>query len=157
MSTKIEDLIRTFQITFDQNPWYGKSIMDVLKQVDYRKINNKPGGSPHSIAQLLKHMIAWRTFAIIRLDQDPGFLIEMNSEEDWSSLMIQSEKEWEELIQELKESQEKILEILKTKEEESLNQLMPESKYTFMNLVEGVIQHDVYHLGQIAMLNKMLS
>jgi hypothetical protein len=35
-----------------------------------------------------------------------------------------------------------------------LNELIPGERYTFYYLLHGVIQHNLYHAGQIAILKK---
>jgi len=49
----------------------------------------------------------------------------------------------------LDESQEKLVTLLKKQDDSMLDQAYSE-KATYRDLIEGIFQHDLYHLGQIA-------
>jgi hypothetical protein len=45
---------------------------------------------------------------------------------------------------------------LKTLSDERLEAIVPGRSYNFYHLFQGMIQHAVYHGGQVALLKKML-
>jgi len=55
----------------------------------------------------------------------------------------------------LQQTQNDLLEILSDATEELLEKKVPGKKYTFGKVLPSIAQHDIYHLGQIAMLNAM--
>jgi hypothetical protein len=63
---------------------------------------------------------------------------------------------WDAAIDGLHASQNALVEAIKNFPEERLGELVPNAthKYTFYTLIHGVIHHDIYHLGQIALLKK---
>ena len=97
-------------------------------------------------------MTSWRKFVIKRLEGDTTFEIT-------ESLNFPKAGSWEEAMKHLKESQQALVDAVKSFPENRLEELVPNSshKYTFYTLLHGIIQHDVYHLGQIAYIRKMLS
>lgn len=64
---------------------------------------------------------------------------------------------WEETVAHLRESQQALLEAVRIFPEERFGELVPSKtqKYTYYTLLHGIIQHDIYHLGQIAILKKL--
>jgi uncharacterized damage-inducible protein DinB len=66
---------------------------------------------------------------------------------------------WQAATDLLKSSQNDLVETIKKFPEERLGEIVPEGeyKYTFYTLIHGIIQHDVYHLGQIGYIKKLLS
>jgi uncharacterized damage-inducible protein DinB len=38
-----------------------------------------------------------------------------------------------------------------------LNENIPDKNYTFYTILHGLIQHDIYHAGQIALIKKALT
>ena len=53
-------------------------------------------------------------------------------------------------------NQNEILKILDRSDDELLTLKVRQRKFKVKYLLEGVIQHDIYHIGQIAALNKTL-
>jgi hypothetical protein len=65
---------------------------------------------------------------------------------------------WKKGIEQLKATHNKIIELLKQKEDDNfLGDIVPLRKYNFRFLLNGLIQHNIYHLGQVAYLKKMLA
>jgi uncharacterized damage-inducible protein DinB len=106
-----------------------------------------------SIAVLLRHIINWRVFVIKKLKGDADYDIIIDELNDWDQIKINHEKEWGQLKQEIRETQKEILELLVNCNNDLLDELVPGKKYTFGPILQSISQHDIYHLGQIAMLN----
>ena len=82
--------------------------------------------------------------------------IELGSEQDWPKNNSPSEDSWSELLTQFKNQNSKILNELKSKSESDFDQLVPGKSYTLSFMIEGLIHHNLYHLGQIVILNKLL-
>ena len=151
MATEIDRIVRQLEKTFNQQPWYGPSIMGVLMGIDQEAINHRYG-STHSIIELVLHMTSWRTFATKRLQGDNTFEVspEMN---------FPVKSTWEETLYALNQSQQALVEAAIRFPVDRLGELVPSKtqRYTFYTLLHGIVQHDVYHLGQIAYINKSTS
>ncbi len=88
-----------------------------------------------------------------KLEGNYLFVIEMNSDEDWTEITIKNKSEWDILLNNLTTTQKKIIEILKRqKDDKFLNSITPKREYNFKYLINGIIQHDIYHSGQIGLL-----
>ncbi|HWR32342.1 MAG TPA: hypothetical protein VN451_02355 [Chitinophagaceae bacterium] len=59
-------------------------------------------------------------------------------------------------MKKLKSIHEKMAEILNQKEDIFLKEMVPGRKFNFHFMLNGLVQHNIYHAGQIAYLNKML-
>jgi uncharacterized damage-inducible protein DinB len=147
--TEIDRIVRLLEKTFDKQPWYGDSILKILSQIDSETAAAKHG-SAHTIIELVLHMASWRQFAIQRLKGNAAFDIT-----DETNFPIPTT--FEKAIHELKESQQELVQAIIEFPIEKLNELVPSSrfKYTYYTLLHGIIQHDTYHLGQIALLQRL--
>lgn len=150
--SEIERLIRNATDSFDGKPWYGTSTQSILARIPYRSINTVPDGLKKSIATILRHMLAWRLFAIAKLKGEAEYRIPEESEENWNFEIIKSEEQWEQLLQDLEVSQAHLLSEINTLSDEDLDKPVPGSIYNKDYLIRGIIQHDTFHLGQIALL-----
>lgn len=154
MNSRILHLIESLNNTFQGNPWYGDSLMHQLKCIDIQLVDKTLQNSKNSIAILIQHLINWRIFVIEKLNKNEAFDIEMNSKDDWKIITIKTQDEWDALLNELIATQNQIIDILKHQKSDAfLAQKTLGKTYTLEFLVEGVIQHDLYHLGQIGLLN----
>ena len=155
MKKVVQKLIESLEVTFEKAPWFGDSVLEKITTIDYKIVNEKINGS-NTIALLLKHMVQWRLFAIEKLQANKDFDIELNSSKDWPLVTINNEKQWLDLIDELKATQAKLIALISEKEDHYFKEITLGKNYTNYFLIEGVVQHDIYHLGQIGMLNSML-
>jgi uncharacterized damage-inducible protein DinB len=147
--TEIDRIVRLLEKTFDKQPWYGPSVIEIISTIDAETATVKHGDT-HTIIELVLHMISWRKFAIQRLKGDATFDLtdEMNFPKPTT---------WDDAIEQLHQSQRELIEATKQFPVDKLNELVPSSrlKYTYYTLLHGIAQHDVYHVGQIALLKKL--
>jgi uncharacterized damage-inducible protein DinB len=147
--SEIDRIVRLLEKTFDKQPWYGSSIVEILSRVDPEQSTVRQGET-HSIIELVLHMTSWRNFATQRLMSNAEF--EVTDEANFPN-----PTNWKDALDQLHQSQEALLAAVKQFPENRLIELVPSKilKYTYYTLLHGIIQHDVYHLGQIALLQKL--
>ncbi len=149
MTLIVEKLIRKLSESFNGSPLFGESMMTQLDKVKWEMANTSIG-SAHSIAELVQHIIYWRVFAIEKLTGN----VQEDKPKDWVAISIDSVGDWSDLMEKLNSSQKELVEALQSKTDDFLMENLPNRTYTYEDLVEGTIQHDVYHLGQIGMVVK---
>lgn len=142
----IQKLKKLIERSFDQQPWYGPSVMETLKDISSKNASNRLPAS-HSIIELVCHMTAWRKFVI---DQLRGIPREINEAENFPPPTT-----WEDALTSLRESQTDLLRAIDSFPEDRLNEKVPLREYRFHFMINGIVQHDVYHIGQIALLKKL--
>lgn len=137
--------------TFNGPAWHGSAVQEVLKDIS-NKDALKTTGSANNIAELVFHMIAWRNFLINKLKGHEDY--DVSPEENFQRIEQLSNQEWVDLKARLEASQTELQNILSKTDDQILNQIVGKRNYTFYTLIHGVIQHDLYHLGQIVLLKK---
>ena len=140
---------------FAGEPWFGRNIQAILKEINEDIASQKPNGQ-HSILELLYHMINWRLFTINRLEKSSA-TVKSFEENDWQVLDHQDKSLWQKGIEQLNDTQQRLLNLINTMKDEDLQSPVHERDYENRTLINGIIQHDIYHLGQIAYIKKMLS
>lgn len=154
MTSELQHIIYNLKECFDGKPWYGVSLMKKLHSIPWEIVNEEKYGSK-SIAVLVQHIINWRIFLLKKLDGDIDYDLVIDSVEDWTAVHINNQQEWNALKNDLVDTQTRLLEKLSTATEELLTKQVPGKPYTFLPILTSISQHDIYHLGQIAMLNAM--
>ena len=64
---------------------------------------------------------------------------------------------WKKGLEQLNSTHKKISELLSQKDDSFLSDIVPLRKFNFRFMLNGLVQHNIYHLGQIAYLKKMLA
>jgi uncharacterized damage-inducible protein DinB len=147
MKTDIQKLCNILKYSFEKNAWHGPAVMEVLNDID-ESIVSKKIGATHSILELVGHMTVWRTFVTEELLGNSGFRVsdEMN---------FATPESWPKAIHTLLDSQEKLLQSLEQFPAERLSEIVPNRPYKFFTMINGIIHHDLYHLGQIVLIKRI--
>ncbi|MGK2861041.1 MAG: DinB family protein [Chitinophagaceae bacterium] len=79
----------------------------------------------------------------------------MDSLDDWSPLPEDNAADhWNELRQQLEQNQKELIRALSKLTDEALDNPFAGSAYSLRIFLNGQIQHDIYHIGQIALASK---
>ena len=159
MKTIINHLVQQFKNVHSGRNWFGQSYQVKLSDIDNSKFFERPHPDVHSIAEIIAHGTAWRNDAVAKIQTARGELTEM-SEKDWPPLEKLKDKGWPEIYREYNESIDAFIHSLEGKEDEFLSEEYsdPEfgGRFPFSFTINGILQHDLYHLGQLGLVAKML-
>ncbi len=133
--------------------WHGPAIRELLEGVSAQTAAARPIEDVHTIWELVLHMTYWRRVAVDALAGGP-LDPEPPKELNFPPVDDDSEEAWEQALAGLEESQARLVTALKGFAEERLNEPVDGREFTFYFLLHGVIQHDIYHGGQIGLLKK---
>jgi uncharacterized damage-inducible protein DinB len=78
----------------------------------------------------------------------------MQSDENWKSNEQLKKEGWKSLMNSLAESQGQLLSLL-SKQKDSLLKKKYSDQATFQEVITGILQHDLYHTGQIAYIKSI--
>ena len=155
MDSAINNIITSLENVNSGHPWFGRAVYEIMDEVDETKVFIKPGKTEHSLIELLYHMITWADFTLKRIEKDKINDLAAAENMDWR--IIDSKKHsWKKGLAEFKRTHKQIITLLKKKDDSFLEEKVDYRKYNFQYLLDGLIQHNIYHLGQIAYLNKFL-
>jgi len=155
MNKETQSIIRNLQNVLGGEPWFGRPVYSLLEEIDTSKVYIKPNDNSHSLADLLYHLLTWAAFTLKSLEKAGEDEIRAIEQLDWRT-MDPAIHSWEKGLNELKSVHEKIISTIKDKDDEFLSEKVDFRKYTVRFLLNGLIQHNIYHIGQIAYLKKLL-
>lgn len=156
MNKETQSIIRNYESTMQGQPWFGRAVMEILLEVDESKAQIKPGNEGHSLLELIWHMNTWAEFVLAHLEKRTEQQIKQVESIDWRQIDPGTHT-WARGVSELKTTHEKILEILSGKQDDFLKEMVPGRQFNFRFMLNGLIQHNIYHLGQIAYIHKFLT
>lgn len=136
---------------FEGDAWHGPSVKAVLSDITVDIAANRLPGS-HNIIELVRHMVIWRQFVIARLKGDEAY--DVLADDNWTHVSELQAFAWLEATEKLDNSQQRLVTLLDQFPDERLSEAVANRPYDYYCLLHGIIQHDLYHLGQIALLKK---
>jgi len=155
MNKEISSIIKNLQRVNGGQPWYGRPVYELLEEVRPDKVFVKPGNDGHSMIELLYHMVTWTEFCLRRVqgvkDEDPDEVEKL----DWRKI-DPSLHSWEKGLAAFKSANNQIIELLSMKSDDFLKEIVDYREFNFRFMLNGLIQHHIYHIGQIAYIEKFL-
>jgi uncharacterized damage-inducible protein DinB len=139
---------------FYAGAWHGPSVMESLENISAEQAISKPVKNVHSIWEIVLHINTWQAITQRRIS---GEIADPLPEEDWPEVKDSTQNSWEHTIRNLKTGITKLLESLSKLDENILTENIRGKNYSYYFLIHGLIQHEVYHAGQISILKKTLS
>jgi uncharacterized damage-inducible protein DinB len=133
--------------------WHGPSLQELLAGVTAQQALARPIAGAHSIWELAMHIGVWMSAARRRLAGDPA---KLTPQEDWPLIDGGSPDAWRQTLDALDQEHNQLLAAACSLAESSLENQAPGKNHSVEFMLHGVIQHNLYHAGQIALLKKAL-
>jgi uncharacterized damage-inducible protein DinB len=131
----------------------GTNYKDQLSDINWEQATTKIG-TFNSIAALTFH-IDYYIAGILHVLE--GGSLEIRDKYSFDLPSIQSKKDWKELKYKLLNDAEKFANSLELMNDSKLEEIFVDKKYgSYKRNINAMIEHSYYHLGQIAIIKKML-
>lgn len=149
-SARIADLMER---AFHGTAWHGPAVCELIKDLSAHAAAAKPLASIHSIWELVLHMAIWKDVARWRLEGNEKV---PSDEENFPPVTDTSEASWHKAMSRLKTAHDELCQAVLSASDEKLEEEIPAGGgLTHFVRLHGVIHHDLYHAGQIALLKKL--
>jgi hypothetical protein len=152
-TVRIADQLRR---AFKGDAWHGPSISELLSGVTVAQASNRPLISTHSIWEIVVHIDLYLRAAFGAM-QGTAMPRWYGTEKDWPEIVDISVPGWSEACGQLFQSAEQVAHAIEQQPDDTLSRVVPGRDYDFYYLFHGIVQHSLYHAGQIAILKKALS
>ena len=143
------------------DPWHGPSRAALLADVTAQEAHMRPTPSVHSIWELVLHMTGW-TREVTRRVQ--GGMAGEPAMGDWpTAASPPDERAWRAARAALDEAHVTLRDAVRALDASKLGARVGDERsaslgtgVTFAQTINGLVQHDAYHSGQIALVKKMV-
>jgi uncharacterized damage-inducible protein DinB len=153
--TLIRNILRQLNEIQDGSLWFDQCFKEKTEKLSEAEAFARPIPELHSVAEHVSHMIEWRKECMLRFKGQRTDL--MNSQDDWKGNEVLSQIGWTTLKNLFYESTATLINSLKNQDDTFLETKFLDTDYNFHYLIEGIIHHDIYHLGQIGITIKLLN
>jgi uncharacterized damage-inducible protein DinB len=132
--------------------WHGPSLRELLEDIDAAAAGAKPLPDAHSIWELLLHVAVWDGVAARRLQ---GAKCQPTGIKNFPGVPKRpTEAAWRKAVARTKQTHDALVKTVAALPESRLRERVPGKRYSFLHMLHGVVQHELYHAGQIAILKK---
>ncbi len=147
-AVRIADQLRR---AFVGSAWHGPALLELLEDVDAATAAAKPLRNVHSIWELVLHVAAWDGAGLKRLG---GKKCQLKGPANFPPVRNRAEAAWREAIAETERTHSTLVKTVAALPESRLADRVPGKRYDFYHMLHGIVQHELYHAGQIAILKK---
>lgn len=148
----LEQIADQLQRAFDGAAWHGDAVLQILQKVTPEQAANRPLPQAHTIWELVLHIAAWEEVLLKSLRGEPYIML--HGDDDWPPVRDASAAAWIVAVELLKTTTMQLIEAMRSFQESRLHETIPGQNFTFYVALHGVVQHNLYHAGQIAILKK---
>lgn len=134
--------------------WHGPALADLIGDVSAGQAAEHPVAGAHSIWEIVLHITAWTEIVRQRLagsaKDDPP------TDVDWPPVRDSSAESWRAAVERMKEAHRELAEDVAKLDDATLIGRVAGKDHTVLTMVHGIVEHDAYHGGQIAILKRAL-
>ena len=156
--TEIDRITDQLERVFQGDPWYGSNTMDVLDGVTAAQAASRPIPQAHTAWEIVLHMTSWNREVLRRLRTGVSREPEGG---DWPEPAEMTAERWAADVEALARSFRDLIAAARDLPDERLDVVLGDERdrplgsgVSHYVLLHGVVQHNVAHTAQIALLRK---
>jgi uncharacterized damage-inducible protein DinB len=144
----------------DGDPWHGSPVKTILTGVTHEQAARRPPNGAHSIWEIVLHMTGWRNEVARRATGQPAG---EPAGGDWPAVGEPTAARWQAALAALDDAHRNLAGVVRGLSDDRMLQPTNDPRnralgtgVTYYELLHGIVQHDAYHAGQIAIIKKIL-
>jgi uncharacterized damage-inducible protein DinB len=143
--------------SFEGDAWHGPAVREVVAGLTGSHAAREvvPGG--HTIWEIVQHIGVWEDEVRRRIQGAPARTLPPAL--DWPPMTEPTEAAWRRVLDDLEEGHTRLMDAVARLTEDKLDTPLAGdrgTRWTFYTTLHGIVQHNLYHAGQIALLRKAL-
>jgi uncharacterized damage-inducible protein DinB len=139
---------------FAGEAWHGPALLHILEGLTAAGALARPLPAAHTIWEIVLHIAVWDDAARRRM---AGEVVQPTPQEDWPAVTDAGPGAWQRTLDHLTQAHHALIQAVTAFSDPRLLERVPgkeASHYTFYYMLHGIVQHELYHAGQIALLRK---
>jgi uncharacterized damage-inducible protein DinB len=157
---EVDRIAAEFERACTGDPWYGSSVKSILAGVDVNAATAHHVQGAHSIGEIVLHMTGWAREVARRLRNG---IAREPEQGDWPVCAARTESDWQAVLAALDAANAELLAAIREADAARLGERIGDARdpalgtgVTRYVALHGIVQHHVYHAGQIALLKRAI-
>jgi hypothetical protein len=138
---------------FAGDAWHGPPLRDLVSGITAEQAGERPLPSGHTIWELVLHIEVYVRLALEATHGVPMPKLYV-TKEDWTVVKDPSAAAWADATKQMFDHAVALAMAVASFADTRLKDTVPGREYDFYYLFHGIVQHSLYHGGQIAMLRR---
>ena len=155
MESEAKRVAEQLRRAFTGDAWHGASLRELLNGVTAEQAAARLLASGHTIWELALHIDIWVRVALGATEGIPMPRL-YGTEKDWPATTDVGAIAWAAATGRMFEGGELLARAIAGFDDARLKEIAPGREYDFYHLFHGIVQHSLYHGGQIAILKRAL-
>ena len=147
--TEVERILDQYDRAMNGDAWHGDPVWKTLESISAQQAATRPEANTHTIWELVAHMTFWETQVFRRLNNLPDRPAEKLN---FPAIPEPTAENWQSTLDDFSRSNLDFRQCVSQLDPARLDQAAPGRDKLIYVEVHGVIQHHLYHAGQIAIL-----
>ena len=131
--------------------WHGPALRELLRDVSAKQAAARPLRGAHTIWELVLHITAWKGAVLRRMQ---GKATQLSAAKNFPPMPKATAANWKKTLAALRTAQRDLHPAILALPDSRLKRIVPGKRYSVYFMLHGLVQHDLYHAGQIALLKK---
>jgi uncharacterized damage-inducible protein DinB len=151
--SEVRRILDQYDRAMNGDAWHGDPVWKVLEGVTPDEAASYAHPNSHNIWELVSHMTFWETEVYRRLKHLP----ERSPDKlNFPAAGPVTAESWNQVLGDFRQSNDQFRSAIAQLEDAQLEQPLPGREQSAYVELLGVIQHNTYHAGQIALLRKIV-
>lgn len=150
--SEVQRIVEELRQAFEGPAWHGPAVCTVLADISAERAAARPLANAHSIWEIVLHIAAWEDVVRRRLAGE--VIVDVADDQDWPPVRDPDAEAWQQTLRHLEQTNRALREAIAKFDDAHLADRVAGKDHSVYIMLHGVIQHDLYHAGQIALLRK---
>lgn len=148
---EIKRIAEQFERSQKGEAWHGPALLELVGDIKAAQALGRPVAEAHNIWEIVLHVTVWQKAAAGALRGKP--MPNLEPTQDWPA-SGKTEKQWQTAVASLKRAGVGLGAAIRQFDDSRMGEQVTGRDYSYYFLMHGIVQHSLYHAGQIALLKK---
>jgi uncharacterized damage-inducible protein DinB len=149
---EVQRIVEQLRQAWDGDPFHGPAVRGLLQGVSAPVAFAHPVPAGHSIAEIVLHIGTW--IDVVRRRLGGEVIDSLPDDQDWPPVREAEAAAWDTRRRWLEECHTRLEAVVAALPEARLREPVAARDYDVYVMLHGILQHTLYHAGQIALLKK---
>jgi uncharacterized damage-inducible protein DinB len=145
-------LLDQLESVYQGKAWHGPTLRGSLKGIPAQEAGKALTQSGHSIADIALHCAYWKYSVRRRLLNSKRGAFAWKGSNWFTLLKPLTDELWGKILNTLDDEHEELRQAVESFPHAQLGCIPKGSKYSYIQLIQGIAAHDVFHAGQVRLL-----